>query len=265
MIFGHDIVENAEILAQVVDNVEIVFFHTPGLHNFLSSSDFRRLARIADQSGVSYTVHLPDSLQIASPSAAKRAESVGLILELIASADAIDPRHFVLHVPYTPPTLVPVPGLYLKSIHREEWRPWLARATESLSAILEKGGPSVRLLIENINYSLSFLEPLVENGPCRICLDIGHLLLGDESVTAAIDRYQAHIREIHIHGIQGYRDHFSLALLPQDRLQRWLNQLLRIGYDGILNLEVFSPQELLVSLELLGRPSTSRLRALCGP
>ncbi len=265
MIFGHDIVENAEILAELVDNIEIVLFHTPALNNFLSRADVQRLAQIGSRHGVSYTVHLQDSLEIASSSAAKRAESVGRILELIESTAGIDPRHFVLHVPLTPPTLVPTPGLYLKSIAHQQWQDWLKRAIESLSTIVAECGASADLLVENINYSLAFLEPLVRDGYCNICLDVGHLLLGQESVMAAMRRYATHIREIHLHGIKDYRDHYSLALLPQERLVNWMEYLTRTRYDGIINLEVFSPGDLMASLELLGRTLHSGFCGLSDP
>jgi hypothetical protein len=50
MIFGNDIVENAEILVELVDNIEIVLFHTPTQNNFLSRSDLHRLAQIGSTS-----------------------------------------------------------------------------------------------------------------------------------------------------------------------------------------------------------------------
>jgi sugar phosphate isomerase/epimerase len=262
MIFGHDIVENVQILADVVQNIEIVLFHTPTQNNFLSPKDIRRLAQIARQHPVSYTVHLPDSLQIASTSAAKRSESVGQILQLIEATEAIAPLHFVLHVPFTPPTLVPVPGLYLTSIPPQECQDWFKRAMESLSIIIEARGPAAQLLVENINYSPIFLEPLIRSGFCKICLDIGHLLLGQESVMTAMKRYDSQIREIHLHGIKDDLDHYSLAHLPQERLARWMAHFIHTGYDGILNLEVFSPQDLIVSLKLLGRSPKNSLRQL---
>ena len=265
MIFGNDIVENAEILIELVDNIEIVLFHTPTQNNFLSRSDLRRLAQIGSRHGVSYTVHLPDSLEIASSSAAKRAESIGQTLKLIEVTAGIDPQHHILHVPFTHPTLIPVPGLYLKSIAHQRWQEWLKRATESLSIIFDTCGQSASLLVENINYSLVFLEPLAQSGYCKICLDVGHLLLGQESVMAAIKRYISQIREIHLHGIKNHMDHYSLALLPQERLARWMKHLIRNQYDGIINLEVFSPRDLMVSLELLGRTPNSRFRGLSNP
>jgi sugar phosphate isomerase/epimerase len=260
MIYGHDIVENAEILADMVENIEIVLFHTPTQNNFLSRADVRQLSHIANRCQVTYTVHLPDSLEIASASAAKRAESVRRTLELIAATEEIRPQHFILHVPFTPPTLVPVPGSYLTSIPQPRWQDWLKRAAESLSTIVEHRGPSAPLLVENINYSLSFLEPLVQSGLCNICLDIGHLLLGQEGVRGAMKRYRSHIQEIHIHGIKDDCDHHSLALLPQDRFSRWMEHIIGMGYEGIFNLEVFSPRDLAVSLALLARTLATRLR-----
>jgi hypothetical protein len=36
MVYGEDLLKNARTLADVVDNVEIVLFHTPSLHNIPS-------------------------------------------------------------------------------------------------------------------------------------------------------------------------------------------------------------------------------------
>jgi sugar phosphate isomerase/epimerase len=260
MVFGHDIVENAEVLAGLVDNVEIVLFHTPTQNNFLSRTDIRRLAQVGRREEVSYTVHLPDSLEIASPAAATRTASVERTRELIGATADIAPRHYILHIPYSPPALVPVPGGYLKSIDSRKWQDWLKRAGDSLAAITGTCDPSVKLLAENINYSLSFLEPLVRQGFCQFCLDVGHLLLGQESVMAQMRHHFCEIEEVHLHGIRNHRDHFSLACLPQDRLARWLDYLHRQRFNGVVNLEVFSPEDLKVSLALLGRFSVLQPR-----
>ncbi len=251
MIFGHDIVENAEILATLVDNVEIVLFHTPTQNNYLSRRDIAKLSEISRQTGVSYTVHLPTALEVASTDYRRRKESVRLAKALIEQTLDFKPLHYILHVPYSPPTLVYEPGMYFKRISSSAWQNWLRRATGSLIEITTVIGKAAELLLENINYSVCYLEPLVQKRFCGLCLDVGHLLLGQEPVTPEIVRHREVIREIHIHGVKGHTDHHTLSILPQKRLSKWLQQMANMGFSGICNLEVFSPADLKSSVDLI--------------
>jgi sugar phosphate isomerase/epimerase len=253
MIFGHDIVENAEILSTIVDNVEIVFFSTPTQNNYLTSQDITTLSDIARHTGISYTVHLPASLEIASSDIEQRVASVQSAIELIKQCEPLNPQHFILHVPYSPPTLVYEPGDYFKKIEYPEWHKWLERASNSLMEITSANGKKCGLLLENINYSVYHLEPLIKYNSCNLCLDVGHLLLGQESVSVEIKSYHRVIREIHLHGVQGHTDHYSIATLSQRGVLKWLKVLNGMGFSGILNLEVFSPSDLRSSLDLIDR------------
>ena len=252
MIFGHDIVENAEILSTIVDNVEIVLFRTPTQNNYLSSREIATLVEIARRTGITYTVHLPTSLQIASTDLTQRLESAQSVIELIKQIEPLNPQYFILHIPYTPPTLVYKPGDYFKQIEYTEWQKWLERASNSLMDIATIGEKN-RLLLENINYSVYHLKPLIKNNQCNICLDIGHLMLGTENVSAELVNYHDIIKEIHLHGVKGHVDHHSLDTISQDRLSKWLRLLNSEGFSGILNIEVFSPSDFKSSLGLIER------------
>jgi sugar phosphate isomerase/epimerase len=70
---------------------------------------------------------------------------------------------------------------------------------------------SAKFLVENINYSPSFLRPFYKKDFCNLCLDIGHLILGGESVKDILTDNLSVIREIHIHGVKGYEDHLCVS------------------------------------------------------
>jgi len=59
MVYGKDLLQNVKLLADVVDNIEIVLFHTPSLNNTPSNNDLRLLNKIGKQKNVTFTVHLP--------------------------------------------------------------------------------------------------------------------------------------------------------------------------------------------------------------
>jgi sugar phosphate isomerase/epimerase len=250
MVFGKDLLKNVRRLAGVVDNIEIVLFFTPDLHNFPSDKDIQALKAIQSRENLTFTIHLPASLEIASRVKRKRAESVQMALDLCQKMAEINPLYTILHIPFSPPTLVPVPGLYFSSENRQQWDGWTQRALESLEIIHGLMEQPQTLLIENINYSPSYLEPFFKTGFCYFCLDLGHLMLGGEDVVDILEQYLTITREIHIHGVIGYDEHLSLSVVPENEVLKWLRCLTRNGFNGVINFEVFSPADLETSIKV---------------
>lgn len=251
MVFGENLLENVGLLAEHVDHIEIILFHTASLHNIPGPKEMRALRKIGKQKDVTYTVHLPDSLEIASSDRSRQKESLELARKLCLELEEIDPKHYVLHVPFTTPTLVPVPNLYFHTGNEKDWEGWTKRALESLEMLHEGIGQDNKLLVENINYSPSILEPFWEKGYSQLCLDIGHLMLGQEDVVAIMRRYLHVTRAIHLHGVRGYDEHLSLSILPEKLVHGWLRCLKMASYQGLIVLEVFNPQDLAESMDLL--------------
>ncbi|MFH1627628.1 MAG: cobamide remodeling phosphodiesterase CbiR [Pseudomonadota bacterium] len=255
MVFGEDLSENVRILSDLVDHVEIVLFHTPTLHNIPGPREIRILKKIGEEKNVTFTVHLPASLEIASPRKRTRCESVQLTRDLFAKTSELNPLHYILHIPFSPPTLVPVPGLYFTKQNPRTWDEWTSRTLDSLETLHEEIGGNNTLLVENINYSPSFLEPFWKRGLCGLCLDLGHLILGKEKVLAAIRHYIDVIKVIHIHGVRGYKEHLSLSVLPEKRVLKWLEFLTKVPFKGVILLEVFTPQDLKESTDIVFQDS----------
>jgi sugar phosphate isomerase/epimerase len=251
MVFGEDLLENVQLLAGLVDHVAIVLFHTPTLHNIPGPKEVRILKNMGEQEDLSFSVHLPAFLEIASSDKKKREESVQLTKEICIKLAAIDPRHYVLHIPFSQPTLVPVPGLYFTRNDQQVWKDWTQRALEALSMLQEEIGQTNRLLVENINYSPRFLKSFWKRGLCELCLDVGHLMLGQEKVLEAITQYQDVTRMIHLHGVRGYEEHLSLSVLNKKRVSEWMRYLREISFEGTIVLEVFSPRDLEESIDIL--------------
>ncbi len=107
------------------------------------------------------------------------------------------------------------------------------------------------LLVENINYSPGFLEPFLKKGLCGLCLDIGHLWLGGEDITEVLRHYLQQTRVIHLHGVDGFNDHISLANLPPHQVKEWVQVLKEAAYQGVITLEVFDPVDLEESLNII--------------
>lgn len=251
MVYGENLAENIDRLATRLDHIEIVLFHTPELHNLPDPATIAMLRQMAAEKQLTYSVHLPASLEIASADRATRAAAIRLAMDCFYRTAVLNPVRYVLHVPCTPPTLTAVPGCYFKPGQGRDWEGWTARGLAGLEILEKELAWSETLLVENINFSPDFLSPYLESGLCRLCLDIGHLVLGKEDVDAAITRFAEDIREIHLHGVCGHTDHIGLGSLPEPLVHGWLRALEQIGFDGILNLEVFSPADLVESMAIV--------------
>jgi len=251
MVFGMDLLENVRLLTGLVDNIEIVLYHTPTLHNIPSRKEIRTLKRIGEDENVTFTVHLPSSLELASQDKKIRDESIKLLKELFSKMSEINPIHYILHIPFTPPTLAPVPGLYFTPGCQEKWDEWTKRALSSLELLHETMGRTNTILVENINYSPFYLESFLKNDFCDLCLDLGHLMLGQENVIEIIKEYLHVTKEIHLHGVKGNEEHLSLSILHKNLVQEWLKYLIKSCFKGVINLEVFDPKDLKSSLNVL--------------
>jgi sugar phosphate isomerase/epimerase len=92
-------------------------------------------------------------------------------------------------------------------------------------------------------------------------MDTGHLLLERQSPAAFFTQQQSRVREIHLHGIDPQkavsngrlRDHRPLTVRDLGSLDPWLSELLPHlrHFKGIVNLEVFSWEEVYESITLL--------------
>jgi len=251
LVYGFDLLKNINSLCRMVDHIEIVVFDTPEGDNLPTREELAVLEKMQAETGLTFSVHLPASYEIASADDRTRVTSLKKTIDMIHYFRRLNPTGYILHIPLTTPTLVAEPGCYIQKEHQDNYRDWSQRAVEGLNRIQHDTGLARQLLVENINYSPTFLEPFWQQRLCGFCLDIGHLMLGGESGLQYIDRYFAVIDEIHLHGVVGWEEHLSLNVLPNKRVRTWLDRLTTGTFHGIVNLEVFSPEDLSSSLELL--------------
>ncbi len=251
MVFGEDLIQNVYLLAEMVDHIEIVLFHTPDLHNIPRTREIQHLKRIGEEKNITYSVHLPASFEIASSDKNIRATSIQLARDIIKRMNELRPLHHIIHIPFTTPTLTPQPDVYFTPNDEKQFYNWTPLALDSLKVLKDAAGQGTKILVENINYSPSFLNPLLHEGLCELCLDVGHLLLGRENVTNVLKNYLDKTKEIHLHGVIDYEEHLSLSVLPGERVAKWVRFLRQSAYRGVVNLEVFTPGDLEESMSVL--------------
>jgi sugar phosphate isomerase/epimerase len=177
------------------------------------------------------TAHLPDNLQ---------PEHEELVARLLPFA-----KHLIVHP--GSPDQGKTQGRLLAT--------WAGKYAQSSSTEQPqgKGREPGRFLVENTRSA--WFEALLPYLPDEtgLCMDTGHLLLEGKSPAAFFTHYGNRIREIHLHGIdreQAVKD----GRLPDHRSvhpgDAWLRELVPAlkAFTGVINLEVFSWEEVLVSI-----------------
>ena len=80
---------------------------------------------------------------------------------------------------------------------------------------------------------------------------MGQLMLGRESVIEVTKKFMSVTEEVHLHGVKGYEEHLSLAVLPKARISKWVRFFKEATYRGVISLVVFRAEDLETSIDLL--------------
>ena len=209
-----------------------------------------RLAALAAERGLAYTVHLPLwSVEPASPLEPVRRGSVEALVAAIRATQPLAPEVYVLHATnalaaeFGRWTLPPVARGALLGLLAE-------RAQQSLEEVLAATGmPSRTLAIETVEFPFDLTLALAEELDLSLCLDVGHVLAGFSGPVdpfEALDRCLPRLAEIHLHDAPWWGPEFRMRYHEDHRplgdgdldVPRLLDVLLAAGWTGPLVFEL---------------------------
>jgi sugar phosphate isomerase/epimerase len=240
-----DLAAAAAHLADRFGAIELTFDHgvsvppRPGLIDDLVALQRER--------GVRYIVHLPLTIQLASPNPLLRQASLDTLLEVFALCAPLEPEAWVLHV-------TPLFGVERSITGRERAQMQqdrnVALAGESLATLVAQSGvPARRIAVENLNYPFAILDDLLERYDLGVCFDVGHLLARGGNPVEFVQRYGQRLTHVHLHDVIDGLDHRPLGdpAGTLDLAPFW-RALGEANYRGVLTLEVFSEAHIAQSL-----------------
>jgi sugar phosphate isomerase/epimerase len=229
-----DIMANVRVLAPLVDDVQLLFFESAAKSLLPQPLDVQALRDLAEEHGLSYTVHLPTDLALGAASRVARQEGIAEILRLMDQLAPLGPQSFDLHLLREP------------DLSEAVWLDNLAASLQELAGVL---GEEKRLVaVENIEYPYGLVAPLVAEYGFSVCLDLGHLVHYGHDLEEGLGLLPQ-VRHLHYHGVRDGKDHQALTDMEQARMLG--KRLAEAGYDGVVTLEMYSLEKLKGSLALL--------------
>jgi sugar phosphate isomerase/epimerase len=239
-VYPDDLLPNVRRLAGLVQDVEWVVFEVA--YGLPGPGVVAEMARLGRGYGHSYTVHLPLDLALAAADDSARQASVETARRVIAAARPLDPWAYVVHLE---------PGGD-ETLQLSAWTPWHGRAERSLQALAAAAGHAGLLAVENLpEYPAGRLSPLLDRLPLSLCLDVGHLLRQGTDPRPLLAQQLGRARAVHLHGVEGGRDHQSLAAMDQGLLLQLLRTLWQERFGGVVTIEVFDADRFCESWDLV--------------
>ena len=240
-----DLAAAAAQLAERFAAIELTFDHGVSLPPRAGLID--ELVALREERGLRYAVHLPLTIQLASPNPALRRASLDTLVEVFALCAPLDPVAWVLHV-------TPLFGVERSITGPERARAQQSRnvalAEESLAELLARTGvPARRIAVENLNYPFEILDEVLERHDLGVCFDVGHLLARGGDPAAFVRRYAARLAHVHLHDVIDGLDHRPLGdpAGVLDLAALW-GALDEARYGGVVTLEVFNEAHIAQSL-----------------
>jgi len=238
-IYPADVLPNVERLAGRVEDIELVFYEVNALSPLPDADTLAAVRAIGDAHEMSFTVHLPLELALASGDLIIRESSLELAKRVIAAARVLDPWGYIVHVEHG-------------DVWPGSWDRWERLAGAALSQLVQYVGDGELLCLENTeNVPPEMVFAVARRLRTSVCLDVGHLFKTRRNPLHDLERVFPQMRIVHLHGWDGTHDHRSLDVMPAGELLPVAERLRRSEFAGVVTLEVFSEDDWLSSLGCL--------------
>lgn len=241
-----DIIPNVEFLRDKVDDIELVLFESDEFSNLPSPGDMEKLAEMAEQSELTYSVHLPLDVYLGHAERAERERSVDKCLRIIELTRDLPKSAYVMHFEAGPGVDINAFSASANTLFTEALR-------DSIAMLLQgTDEPASAFCVENLNYPFELVRPVVEEFGLSLTLDVGHLEYYGFPTAEYLKRYLPHAKVLHMHGTLYGKDHNSLAFMKPEALDLVMSFLDDFPDPlRVFTLEIFSRDDFEASCRVM--------------
>ncbi len=238
-VYPDDILPNVEKMAPVIDDIEIILFEWNGQNNLPDKNTVDKLAKIAKENNLTYTIHLPINLKAGSKDKTERQEFTKAVKNIFNITLTLNPSAYIMHFEGIEP-----------EADKTELNEWKNNITDVCSQILKNSNVEPeKIAVENLSYPSEWHIDIIEKFGFSLCLDIGHMWRYNHNLNLFIKHFSK-IKVVHLHGVNEGKDHVSLEKTDKMELDDFLKCFLK-NYKNVVTLEVFNINDTFESIEIV--------------
>jgi len=237
-IYPDHILPNVIKLGPFFDEIELLLFESIGKDNLLSKNEIAMLVSLADKYDIIYNIHLPIDVFLGDFDPLVRHYAVETINKIIDQTRTLPVSTYTLHLSYNQ---VSADSAIIQK--------WQNNLHHSLEKIISSEINSSIISIETLMYPFDWIENIISDFDCRICMDLGHLMLQNIELKTFFDKYYHKVSIIHLHGVYNGHDHVSLKYLSPKQIDVVYGILK--SFFKTVSIEVFSFKNLISSINVL--------------
>ena len=192
----------------------------------VQAMDAAHLKKVAAQYGISYTIHLDETMNIADFNPYIREAHIRTTLETIELAKQLEIPVLNMHMPLGVYFTLPERKVFLLGEYQDEYRKNAEQFRDACTAAVVDAG--IIICIENWAgykpWQVPVLDTMLESPAFGLTFDVGHnFCIGNQDEPVILGRKQR-LRHMHLHDVrEGTRDHQALGTGDLD-IEKCLNR-----------------------------------------
>lgn len=222
-----------------MDEIELLFFESKPAST-PSKNDIQLLDNLSKKYNLSYNIHLPTDIFLGDSNPNTRQHAVNTLIHFINLVSPLSYSTCTLHLEYNN-----------GSFNKTDVKKWQKLTRKSMEELIASGIKSESISIETLMYPFEWVEKIITDFNFSVCIDIGHLILLKKNVEDVFNKFRGRTSIIHLHGVDGDRDHMPLDTLSNKHMASVMNILRH--FTQTVSLEIFSRSHLIRSLNCLDK------------
>ncbi len=191
----------------------------------IQTMDPGHLKAVAEEFGISYTIHLDENMNIADFNPYVAQAYTRTVLDTITLAKTLEIPVLNMHMPQGVYFTLPDRKVYLLGQYRERYLESTKRFRDACTAAI--GDRGVHICIENwsgyTDWQVPVLDALLESPAFGLTFDVGHNFCKQGADEPLILARKEKLRHMHLHDVRdGVRDHQALGT-GELNVPRYLN------------------------------------------
>lgn len=232
-VYPADILPNVERLTGKVDDIQLILFEGE-FSNLPSPEVIAQLKTLGQQHNLSYTIHCPINLKLGDADESLRQK-------------AVESHRYIMKLTRDIAHLFVVHAEGLKAEESAEL--FVKRIDKSFSELLPHVPPEIPVCLENLDYPMEVLDPILVKYNLSVCLDNAHFMVNGYDAATYLQKYGSRCKIVHFQGSTESKGHLALPQGDELDLRQWLDYLRQ--FTGTVCLELFDTIDTLESINYM--------------